>query len=515
MNFEALKALVSTLSKNRIKRLNLYVSNPDTPAKINELYEGIATGRFTSDESAMEALFEGQKAAEMSYRQLKKRLVRQLTNTVFFIDTKKPQYSERAKSFYNAYKDFAAAYILAAQGAHLPAIKILEKTLEQAMRYEYVDLCADITKALRYAYNRSSPGSRKHQYYVTLHRDFESKRSGEVLATDYFETLAEYYQVKKIPRAKIVNLAECYFTELQGKLKEVNTAAHTFYTYQCAIIGKFAENDIHAVLQLSETCLALIESNPNTNTGNIISMALQKMLCLVHLRHLDKVECDAFFNKHINRANEGDYNWFRMTEVNYYYNAYMKDYPKCVEIYGQVNAQPNFSSLPPQIQEQWQLIGQYLILLSNLGAIDKKLVESVVGNVRMTKALNEIELLERDTSGMNIPVLLLPFLDEIATDRDAAQIRSWAALEMYRRRHLNNKVNERSNSFIKLLHALGYFYESPKASAKIVKRELKKLQDNEPKIAGQTFWIEVIPYEDLGVLLERRANELLLHTKSR
>jgi hypothetical protein len=515
MNFEALKVLVFTLSKNRIKHLDLYVSNPDTPTKINELYEGIASGRLTSDESAMEALFEGQKAADASYRQLKKRLVRQLTNTVFFIDTQKPQYSERAKSFYNAYKDFAAAYILTVQGALLPAIKILEKTLEQAMRYEYVDLCAEITKALRYAYNRSSPGSRKHQYYVHLHRDFETKRSGEVLAADYYETLAEHYQVKKFPRAKIVSMAKAYFTELQGKVKVVNTAMHTYYTYQCAIIGKFAENDIHAVLQFSETCLDLIESNPNTNTGSIFSMAMQKMHCLVQLRNLNKTESDAFFSKHINSIQEGSYNWFRMMEVNCYYNAYMKDYPKCVEIYGQVNAQPNFSSLPLQIQELWQLIGQYLILLSNLGALDRELVESVVGNVRMYKALNEIELLDRDISGMNIPVLLLPFLDEIATDRDAAQFRSWDALEKYRIRYLVNRVNERSNSFVKLLHALGYFYESPKTSAKIVKRELKKLQDNEPKIAGQAVWIEVIPYEDLGVLLERRANELLLHTKSR
>jgi hypothetical protein len=64
--------------------------------------------------------------------------------------------------------------------------------------------------------------------------------------------------------------------------------------------------------------------------------------------------------------------------------------------------------------ENWLLIGGYLHLISKFGLLDASEVEQVVGKFKYSKIYNDIEILKKDKEGMNIPLLLLPVLYELA-----------------------------------------------------------------------------------------------------
>ncbi len=76
----------------------------------------------------------------------------------------------------SACKEFAAAYLLSTRNdAKKAGIYLLEQCLEQAIKYEFVELAADVTRVLRVYYARAV-GTRSVEGYTSLHRS--TKRCG-------------------------------------------------------------------------------------------------------------------------------------------------------------------------------------------------------------------------------------------------------------------------------------------------------------------------------------------------
>ena len=102
---------------------------------------------------------------------------------------------------------------------------------------------------------------------------------------------------------------------------------------------------------------------------------------------------------------------------------------------------------------------------------------------------------------MNIPLIFLPVIYHLVKGTfDAADISS-ESLEKYRKRYLDNDMNRRSASFLNMLIAFAKRdYKSASAEKKI-KKELEVLAKEQPQVAGQTFAVEIIPYEDLWEMM--------------
>ncbi len=110
--------------------------------------------------------------------------------------------------------------------------------------------------------------------------------------------------------------------------------------------------------------------------------------------------------------------------------------------------------------------------------------------------------MDKEKVGMNIPLILLPVMYSIATGAYEEDFgRSMEALDKYRQRYLENDKNRRSAIFLKLLLALAKRnFEGIQAERKIEK-EWALLQKEPPQLAGQSFAVEFVPYEDLWEML--------------
>lgn len=500
MEFVALKELVKTITRNKVKNIEVLGNPGQEGSKVEELYDAISKDKVNSDEEAAQLLYSGNEdSRSQAFLRIKGRLERNLLNTSFFVDVSQPMFNDRVKAFYNCYRDFAAAFILLSKGAKKAGIHVLEQVLEQAIRYEYIELVTQIANRLRSEYSRvgSIP---LHERYTKIYREYDEKRRLEMLASDYFDNLVHYYIVRRSPNEEIHQLATSYLAELQPLAAKADTSQFYYHTAQIGIIKNLSVNNCTETIKICNDSIALLKGRTSTNTGALVTTAFQKLACLIQLRIFDG-QAEETVKYCLSLEEEGSFNWFRTHELHLHYCLFARNYEKALELFEKASQHPKFESLSGAVRDNWHLYGGYLHLLAALGKLDTLKVEAAAGTFRYGKLSNEIEVLDRDKQGMNIPLVFLPVLHHLAKGTfDSAEI-SIEALEKYRKRYLDNDMNRRSAAFLNMLIAFAKRdYQSASAERKI-KKEQEVLAKEQPQVAGQTFAVEIIPYEDLWEMI--------------
>jgi len=234
MEFEVLKDLANTITRNKIKNIEILGNPGKEQSRVDLLYDAITSDKFKSEKELVRHFFKTYDTKNPGYLKLKNKLVHQLVNMAFFVDVNQPAFNERAKAYFTAYRDFAAAVVLIARNAGKSGIYILQLVLEQAIKYEFTDLAADASRILRRDFARVAGDHEKNQYYTGLHRKYEEKRRYETIAMDYYETLISYYLTKRSPNEEIHKLATAYFDELIPIAEIVDTSVFYGNTYYLA-----------------------------------------------------------------------------------------------------------------------------------------------------------------------------------------------------------------------------------------------------------------------------------------
>ena len=505
MEFEALKDLAKTITRNKIKNIEVLGNPGKDQNRVELFYEAIISDKFKSEKELVRHYFKTYDTKNPSYLKLKNKLVHQLVNMAFFVDVNQPAFNDRAKAYFTAYRDFAAASILLLRNTGKSGVYILQLVLEQAIKYEFIELAADVARILRRNYARIVSDYEKNQYFTGLHQKYEEKRRYETLALDYYETLVSYYITKRSPNIEVHQRATIYFDELLPLVDKVETSAFYNYTYIIGTIKYLSVNDIKNALQICNEALVILEPRKNTNRGALVSITIQKMACYTQLRIADSITVREMLEYCLSLLEEGSFNWVRVHEVYFYHCTYSSNYEEALEVFRKVIQSPSFSLLDGSHHDNWLLLGGYLHLLAKLGALDTTKVESVVGAFRYGKFFNEIEVLTKDNEGMNIPLVFLSILFHMAQKPfDEQNDISVDALEKYRQRWLANDMNRRSDSFLKMLIAFAKKEFATTAAEKKISKELEVLKSETPDVAGQTWAVEVVPYETLWELLNAK-----------
>ncbi len=501
MEFKTLIELAQTVTRNKIKNIEVLGNQDQKGSLVESFYDALTKGAITSDETAVRYLYGHDDKKDPAYQRLKGRLVKQLHTTALFVDVNQPSFNERSKAYYACYRDYSSAFVLLLRGAHKAAVNLLEQILEHSIKYEFIELAADITRHLRTYTARGASGQKQHQYYVAIHRTYEEKRRLEMLALDYHEELVDYYINHRSPNREIKRMAEIYVNELKLLAAKADTSRFYFYLYQIEAIKYFADNNCKAVIQLVDTALNFLESRKNTNRSMLHTIALQKLACITQLRTFEGEVGDKTVEYCLLHGIEGEVGWYRALESYFYYLSYTQKYSKALQIFKKVITHVQFATLEGSFRDNLLLLGGYIHLLAALGKLDPKEVEEIAGPYRYGRLINEIKVVDKDREGMNIPLLLLPILYNLANGNTQDHGRSREALEKYRQRYLDNEINQRSAVFVNMLLALDKKMDNPVDAEKRIKKGLVALSQEQPQVVGQNFAIEIIPYEDLWAML--------------
>lgn len=497
MDFKALKELAQTITRYKIAKIEVMGNPRQRHGRMEKLYDGLLSDAFKDDDEAGKALFGTEDFDRNQYRRIKNRLERQLINTALFVDTNRPHFTERSTAYHQCYFDFAAAQILLMRGAASAGVEVMERTLEMVQKYEFINLGAEITLALRRQYARAKSNASKHNLYSRLHKEFELKRRWEMLAMDYHEELVHYYVGHRIPDPEICQKATDFRAELLPLLPQVDTAQFSFHTHQIGIIQYFAINDCGEALKICEVSSKYLLDHPNANRDFIVGVLAQKMLCLIQLRHFDASEVLSTMNIYWAMVEFGAYNWFLGKELLLFYYLHTRQYEAALRTFSEGYKHERFHTLTGNVRDKWYLYAGYLHLLADLGQLDKAAVEASAGPYRYAKLVNEFAVLDKEKMGMNIPLAILPLLVSLAKSEAEYPEEYLTSVERYRRRYLKEDLNLRSACFAKLLLLLAQKpFEDKNLGAKI-RKALQALREAPVHLSRQTIAVEVVPYEDL------------------
>ncbi|MBL7808660.1 MAG: hypothetical protein JNN28_12640 [Saprospiraceae bacterium] len=502
MDFDALKDLVKTITRNKVKQIEVLGNPGEDGSMVESLYDAISKEKVGSDEEAVRFLYgKNENPKSQAYLRMKGRLERSLLNTAFFVDVNQPMFNERSKAWYNCYRDFAAGYILLGREARKAGIHVLEQVLEQTIKYEFVELTTEIAGRLRREFSRAAGSTAMHERYSKIHREYEAKRRLEMQALEHFETLINYYIVRRSPNEEIHKYATGFYDELKPLTEQADTCQFYFHSSQIGIIKYMSVNNIPEALKICNEALGILKDRKNANRESLASLCGQKLACLIQLRIFSDKEGDETAQYALSMSEEGTFNWFRTSELYLHYCLFAKRYEDALALYEKASVLDKFESLNGAVRDNWQLYGGYLHLLAALGKLPQEKVERIVGTFRYAKLSNEIEVLAKDKQGMNIPLVLLPVIYSLVKGTFDASDISPESLEKYRKRYLDNDMNRRSAAFLNMLIAYAKRdYKSASADKKI-KKELEILEKEQPQVAGQTFAVEIIPYEDIWSMM--------------
>lgn len=502
MDFLALKDLIFTITRNKVKNIEVLGSGSNEDKRLDQLYNGIADGTFSNDEEAAQFFVGTKDGKDKNYVKLRARLIRQLMNSAYFIDVNQARFSDRHKAYHNCYADFAVAMILKIKDAPQAATQIFENVLQHAIHYEFIELAADITRYLRELSSRDMGNVKRLEHYTKLHRTYETKRRYEMISSDYYEELVAQFFNKKNPGKDTYELALKYYGELKPIAEVADTTQFVMRLYQIAIIRDFASYNYWGVLSTVSEFLEKHGDRKNLYKSSKLAIMIQKAVCYIQLKFSSSDEVDHYFDECMEMEIEGSHNWFRIIELRCYYYTHTKRYKEALKILDTAFSHPKYILLPPNIRDIWPIIGHYMHVLAALGQLPKAEVERVAGPYDYTNLVSEeIEMVNRDKDGLNIPIVMLPLLYALATgDLDAVE-RATDAADQYRKRYLRDDEYARSDSFMKIILSLPEYKFEPKLIQRRITREKAVIDQNPLDKVGQSYIIEVIPYEDLIALL--------------
>lgn len=502
LEFSALKDLVRLINKNKIKEITTLKDIHLQQKKVVQLYQGILSGKYTSDAEAAFDLF---KKTEdyASYKRLRRKVLDLIINTSFFLDTSQSKYTEQDKGTYNCYRLFAAINILIRYDAKQVSIYLLRHLLEQTIKFEITSLTTEVLKTLKAVYISAQMEPEHIRKVKKQIVEYEQKREMEMKAREIYEQLLEGYMQGRVSSVVIKDDVEEDFKRFLAVADKVNTANFYFVTYNIGNIFYLSKNKIEKSLENSRQALAILKSKKTILKGQLLSFAVNELACYTHLKTFDNEKVGELVKYCFSLATEGNIGWFKINEVLTHQYIYAERYADALDLhYNSIN-HPRFQLLSPANKEIWTMYAGYFHLLARLNAIDENLVIEKVGKVNIDDFEYDFKTLNTVKHGMNIPVIMLPvFFKSIEGEFDEYG-RTKESLRKYVDRNLHKKKNVRSTTMIKLLIALDKFPYQPLASKNAIKKLLQTFKDVPIELSEQSSAIEIVPYEKLWALILR------------
>lgn len=502
LEFSVLKDLVRLINKNKIKEITTLKDIHLQQKKVVQLYQGILSGKYTSDaEAAMDIFNKTEDYA--SYKRLRRKVLDLIINTSFFLDTSQSKYTEQDKGTYNCYRLFAAINILIRYDAKQAGMYLLKHLLEQTIKFEITTLTTEVLRTFK-AVSISAQMDAEHVRKIKKQLfEYEQKREMEMKSREIYEQLLEGYLQGRVSSRMVSEQVEQDFNMFLSLAEKVNTTAFYFTTYSIGNIYYLSQNNIQKSLENSQTAFHILKDKISISKGQLLSFAINELACYTHLKRFDNDRVKELMLLCDKLANYGQSNWFKVNEIITHHFIYAERYADALDLHHSSVSHPRFQFLSPANKEIWTMYAGYFHLLARLNAIDENLVIEKVGKVNIDDFEYDFKTLNTVKHGMNIPVIMLPVLFKSIEGEFDEYGRSKESLRKYVDRNLHKKKNVRSTTMIKLLIALDKFPYQPLASKNAIKKLLQTFQDVPIELSEQSSAIEIVPYEKLWALILR------------
>lgn len=493
------------VTKKRISKIEIFdkslLNRKDS--KFNEFYEGLVNDRFATDEEAAAALYETSPLDD-KYRQLKSRFTKRLLNTLFFLDSNDPSFSDYHKANYNCNKNWAQIRILLSSGARSSAIKIATKTLSVAQTYRFTDIILNCSRILMS--NASLTGNeREYAEYAAITEKALQDIQHEIRAEELYQRLSINFASAAYGDADMGKAAEQSLSEVNAICKKCDSYQLHYLRFQIWIIKAQIHANFQEVIQVCEMAEKYLQDNPNFNQNvKLANLALIRINAYLQLRDYENGRKNA--ERCLDLLQEGSNNWFIFLEYYFLLAMHTENYINAAAIFIKVINHPRFAYTTEDRKEKWRIFEAYINYIFESEDLDRDLLATdSKRKFRLHKFLNEVPNYTKDKRGYNVSILVIQILYMLEKGEYTGIINRAEALNVYCSRYLRKDDAYRSNCFLKMLLTMvkeDFVFDRTRQMAQ---KYLRKMASGDVSGTSTVNEWEIIPYE---ILWEKVLNRL-------
>lgn len=493
------------VTKKRISKIEIFdkslLNRKDS--KFNEFYEGLVNDRFFTDEEAAAALYETSPLDD-KYRQLKSRFTKRLLNTLFFLDSNDPSFSDYHKANYNCNKNWAQIRILLTSGARSSAVKIAAKTLSVAQTYKFTDIILNCARILMS--NASLTGNeREYEDYSAITDQALKDLQSEIRGEELYQQLSIKFASSAYSDEQMGKTAEQSLEEINTLCKSCDSYQLHYLRFQIWIIKAQIKANFAEVIQVCEQAEQYLNDNPNYYQNiKLANLALVRINAYLQLRDYENGRKNA--ERCLDLLQEGSNNWFIFLEYYFLLAMHTENYINAAAIFIKVINHPRFDYSTDERKEKWKIFEAYINYIFESENLDRDLLSTDAKHkFRLHKFLNEVPNFSKDKRGYNVSILVIQILYMLEKGEYTGIINRAEALNVYCSRYLRKDDAYRSNCLLKMLLTMvkeDFVYDRSRSMAQ---KYLRKMMHGDPTGNSTVAEWEIIPYE---ILWEKVLNRL-------
>jgi hypothetical protein len=484
--------MIKIVNKQKVKNINVLTHSPKS-GKLSELYEGIHSGSFQTDEQAMAALYHGDAHAKESYRKLKDRLTEQLVNSIFFIGNS-DGFVERQRLAYDCLKLNTAAKILRLQGLIHSAAFLGKRALRMAIRLEQTETIVALAILLRGIASRNGDIA-EFEKYNNLYIEYNQILQEENLAKMYLEHVTALMS-RSNNSSKLIPILNQYETELR-KIKRVNPTAEFLTTSYLLYVNRCeAEHDHERLQEICEQAIDLLEKKELVSHTLIFVFLSKSTDTYIRFQQWEKGK--SAIQRCIDLIyNPSTFNWVHIKYKYLRLCFFCDKIEEGFEEYSNVEVIHVLDGLLPADRERWEICRGYFTWFKRVGRLKDVLGHEKNDTFRINKFINQLPLAAKDKEGYNAAVLVLQLLFLIQMKNNEALIEKAESFKTYTYRYLRKKHMYRTNCFVNLLLLIPANYFNKTAVIRKSAEWLSRLKSSPLKDTSLAINVEIVPYETL------------------
>lgn len=492
---EELRFLIGTISKNKVKQIEVIGNGRNQDSLLNRLYNGISSGEYKDDKIAAEDLFNESENRKAYYNRLKRQLKDRLYNTLFLIDTNEPNYSDLQKAYYNCYKNISAIKILIGKQNRQSAIPLAIKTLKITEKYEFTDITLAIARELRLHYGILVGDKKKFNRYNELVAKYTEIYLAELEAEEYYSAIMVHFVNSSANKDEVIENADRLTKVLLDKSTKINSYWFNYLTYIMLVMRFELANDYQNVLKISKRAMEYFESKKHlTSNRTIFYFKYRSIGGHIKLKNLKLALITA--QECAKLSTEGSVNWYASLHYLMIISYHSKNLDLAFSTYEIAISHSNFKAHLQNLSEDWRIHEAFIFYFLLTKRVSSKKQRNIP-KFRISKFLNEVPIYSKDKRGNNVTIIILQLLFLLQQKKYGAIIDKMEALQTYTHRYLRQDDTFRSNCFIKMLLCLPAASFHKKGVLRKADKYWKKLQSVPLEKANQSAEMEIVPYEML------------------
>jgi hypothetical protein len=378
--------------------------------------------------------------------------------------------------------------------------QILEKTINQAIKYSITENVLMQSRYLKIVFGSTRPNNYKFIKYRDLQKEAIKTLFWEMISEDYYLELQNYtIRSTANPAENLKIKARKYFEEL-NQVSNIKSPLFIYNKYRVQSVLNEYESDYIGLLQTCDEALNYFESIKFKTTIIFENINVRKTFALIQIGKYD--EAIDFGREKISEIISGTKVWVRISYYTFKAFIYRSKYREGIKILLMIIENTNLKKLGQIYFEFIQVLLGYIHLLINAGYID---LESYgIGQLpdfKIGKFLNNIPVYSKDKRGINVSILLMHIAFLLQRKDYDAIIDRTDSLNQYAYRYLRRDDSFRSNCMIKMVIQMTKADFNPVRTERYTADLLKQLKAVKLAGSGENIEIEVIPFEVLWEIM--------------